>query len=139
MPANEEVEIDFDAAKPIKLAAEVSPEKTVAFFRGEEQTPLHPKEITEAMAARLFENLEEEKHLKHLIEMDKKDIKDLAKDQTNIIVGKYVLLLTHKKGQRKVNWAKLSKDLIGKISDEDLDKYTEEGEPSVSLSVKKLD
>ena len=136
---SDSTEIDFEGAKPIKLAAEVSPEKTVAFFRGEEQTPLHPKEITEAMAARLFENLEEKKHLDHLIEMDKADIKDLAKDQTNIIVGKYVLLLTHKKGQRKVNWAKLSKDLIGKISDEDLDKYTEEGESSVSLSVKKLD
>ena len=136
---SDSTEIDFEGAKPVKLASEVSPEKTVAFFKGEEQTPLHPKEITEELAARLFENLEEKKHLDHLIEMDKADIKNLAKDQTNIIVGKYVLLLTHKKGQRKVNWAKLAKDLIGKISDEDLDKYTEEGEPSVSLSVKKLD
>lgn len=134
-----EEEIDFDQAKPLKLAAEVSPEKTVEFFSREQSTPLQPKEITEEIVARLYENLEEAKQLATLIEMDKKDIKELAKDQTTITVGKYVVMLTRKKGQRKVKWDKLAKDLIGKISDADLERYTDESDGSVSLSIRKVD
>jgi len=132
-------EIDLEAAKPVKLISEVSPEKTVEFFSREEPNKLMPKEITEEMLARLYENLEEQKQLAHLIEMDKKDVKELAKDATTLTVGKYIVLLTHKKGQRKVKWDKLAKDLIGKISDADLDKYTEESDGSVSLSIRKVD
>ena len=63
-----EEEIDFDQAKPLKLAAEVSPEKTAAFFKGEEQTKLQPREITEELLARLYDNMQEAEMLAKLIE-----------------------------------------------------------------------
>lgn len=132
-------EIDLEAAKPVKEAKETMADEAVKFFKGEVMTPIHPKEITEEMCKRLYENLEEAKHLAHLIEMDKKDIKELAKEQTTLTCGKYIVMLTHKKGQRKVKWDKLAKDLIGKISEEDLAKYTDESEGSVSLSIRKVD
>jgi hypothetical protein len=113
-------------------------EKAVNFFKGEEQTPLHPKEITEEILARLYENLEEEKHLKTLIEMDKKDIKELAAGLESVQKGKYVVFLTVKRGRKTVKWDKLAKDMIGKLTEADMEKYTDVGEESVSLSVRKV-
>lgn len=132
-------EIDFDQAKPIKVAAEMSPEATVAFFKGEEQTPLHPKEITEELLARLYDNMEEARQLALLIEMDKKDLKELGTGVENVVKGKYVASFKVVKGRKSIKWEKLAKDMIGKLTESDLEKYTEVGEESVRLEVKKLD
>lgn len=113
-------------------------QQAVNFFKGEEQTPLHPKEITEQMLATLYDNIEEAKHLEKLIEMGKKDVKELAAGLESVQKGGYVAFLTTKKGRKSVKWDKLAKDMIGKLSDADLEKYTEESEPSVSLSVRKI-
>lgn len=132
-------EIDLEAAKPMKIATETKADEAVKFFKGEVMSPLHPKEITEEMVKRLYENMEEAKHLEHLIAMDKKDVKELAKDAQTLTVGKYIIMLTHKKGRKTVKWDKLARDMIGKLTDADMEKYSEESEPSVSLSIRKVD
>ena len=132
-------EIDFDQAKPIKLAHEADPAKIVKFFEGEEPNKLQPKEITEELLARLYDNMEEAKQLATLIEMDKKDLKELGKGIENIIKGKYIASFKTVKGRKSVKWDKLAKDMIGKLTDADLEKYTEQGEESVRLEIKKLD
>jgi hypothetical protein len=136
MPNDEE--IDFDQAKPLKLAAEVSPEKIVDFFKGEESNPMQPKEITEEILKRLYENLEEAAQLAKLIEMDKKDLKELAAGLESVQKGGYVAFFKEVKGRKSVKWEKLAKDMIGKLSEDDLKKYTEEGEPSIRLEVRKV-
>lgn len=130
---------DFDNAKPIQLASEVSPEKTVAFFKNEEPNPLQPKEVTEELLARLYDNMQEAEHLAKLIEMDKKDIKELCAGVESVQKGKFIAFLKPVKGRKSVKWERLAKDLIGKLSDADLAKYTEEGEPSVRLEIRKVD
>lgn len=125
---------ELDDAVPMTAA-----EKAVSFFKGEEDSPLKPKEITEEILKRLYENLEDQKHLAKLIEQDKKDLKELAAGLESVQKGKYVAFLTVRKGQKKVKWEKLAKDMIGKLSEADLSRYTEEGEESVSLSVRKVD
>ena len=132
-------EIDFDQAKPVKLAHEADPAKIVKFFEGEESSPIQPKEITEELLARLYDNMEEAKQLATLIEMDKKDLKELGKGVENIIKGKYIASFKTVKGRKSVKWDKLAKDMIGKLTDADLEKYTEQGEESVRLEIKKLD
>lgn len=132
-------EIDFDQAKPLKVSKETPAEEVVKFFKGEEQTPLHPKEITEELLARLYDNLEEARMLALLIEQDKKDLKELGKGLENICKGKYVASFKTVKGRKSVKWEKLAKDMIGKLSEADLEKYTETGEESVRLEIKKLD
>lgn len=131
-------EIDFEKAKPVKVAAEVSPEKTVAFFQGEESNPLQPKELTEELLARLYENMQEAEHLAKLIEMSKKDVKELCRGVETTQKGKYVVILKQVKGRRTVNWKKLTKAMIGDLKDEDLEKYSDEGELSVRLEIRKL-
>lgn len=131
-------EIDFDQAKPLKIVKETTAEEVVKFFKGEEQTPLHPKEITEEMLARLYDNLEEARMLALLIEQDKKDLKELGRGSENIVKGKYVASFKVVKGRKAVRWEKLARDMIGKLSPADLEKYTETGEESVRLEVKKL-
>ena len=125
---------ELDDAIPLTPA-----EKAVSLFKGEEQTPLHPKEITESLLARLYDNMEEAKQLATLIEMDKKDLKELGKGIENIIKGKYIASFKTVKGRKSVKWDKLAKDMIGKLTDADLEKYTEQGEESVRLEIKKLD
>jgi hypothetical protein len=131
-------EIDFENAKPVKLVHEADPAKIVKFFEGEEQTPIHPKEITEQMLADLYDNLQELDHLSKLVEMQKKDIKELGKGSENIAKGKYVACFKTVKGSKSVKWEKFCKAMIGEIKDSDLEKYTEESEPSTRLEVKKL-
>ena len=131
-------EIDFDQAKPLKLAHEPDPAKIVKFFEGEEQTPIHPKEITEQMLADLYDNLQELDHLSKLVEMQKKDIKELGKGSENIAKGAYVACFKTVKGRKSVKWERLAKDMIGTLTDADLSKYTEQGDESVRLEVKKL-
>lgn len=132
-------EVDFENAKPIKLAAEVSPGKTVEFFKNEELTPLHPKEITEEILARLYDNMQEAEHLAKLIQMDKKDLKELGRGLENVQKGKYIACFKTVKGRKSINWEKLAKDMIGKLTESDLEKYTETGEESVRLEIKKVD
>lgn len=132
-------EIDFDQAKPVKLAAEVSPEKTVAFFKGEEQNPLQPKELTEEILARLYENMQEAAHLAKLIEMDKKDVKELCRGMETAQKGKFIAILKPVKGRRSMNWEKLCKAKIGKLTDEDIEKYSDESDPTVRLEIRKIE
>ena len=132
-------EIDFEAAKPVKLAAEVTPEKIVEFFKGDEVTPLHPKEITEELLKRLYENMEEAKMLALLIEQDKTDLKELGKGLENVAKGKYIACFKTVKGRKSVKWEKLAKDMIGKLSEADLERYTDVGEESTRLEIRKLD
>ena len=132
-------EIDFDQAKPIKLAHEADPSKIVKFFEGEEPSPIQPKEITEEILARLYDNMQEAEQLAKLIEMDKKDVKELGKGLENVIKGKYIACFKTVKGRKSVKWEKLAKDMIGKLTDADLEKYTEFGDESVRLEIKKID
>jgi hypothetical protein len=132
-------DVDFESAKPVKMAAEVNPEKTIAFFKGEESNPIQPKELTEEFLERLYENMRDAEHLAKLIEMGKKDVKELCRGMETTQKGKYVVLLKPVKGRKTVNWKKLTKALIGDLKDEDLEKYSEEGEPSVRLEIRKLD
>lgn len=131
-------EIDFEQAKPVKVAQEVSPEKTVAFFSGDVVSPLHPKELTEEILARLYDNMQEADHLAKLIEMDKRDVKELCRGMETVQKGKFVAILKTVNGRKTVNWQKLVKDMIKNVSDEELAKYTDEGDPSVRLEIKKL-
>jgi hypothetical protein len=124
---------ELDNAVPLTPA-----EKAVSFFKGEEDNPIKPKEVTEEILARLYDNLEEAKQLEKLIEMDKKDIKELAAGLESVQKGKYVVFLTVKKGRKTVKWDKLAKDMIGKLTEADMEKYTDVGEESVSLSVRKV-
>lgn len=132
-------EIDFESAKPIQLAAEVSPEKTVQFFSGDKETPLHPKEITESMLAKLYENLADLEQLSKLTTMMKNDIKELGRGLENVQKGKYIAMFKVVKGRRSVNWQRLTKALIGDLKDEDLEKYSEEGETTTRLEIRRLD
>ena len=132
-------EIDFESAKPIKVAHEADPAKIVEFFKGEEQTPLHPKEITEEILARLYDNMQEAEQLAKLIEMDKKDLKELGKGLENVAKGKYIACFKTVKGRKSVKWERMVKELIGKVSDADMEKYLEIGEDSIRLEIKKLD
>jgi len=131
-------EVDFDQAKPLKLAAEVSPEKTVKFFQGEEANPLQPKELTEDLLSKYYDASLELDLLAKQVEMMKKDIKELGKGVETIQKGKFIAMFKEAKGRRTVEWDRLAKDLIGKLSDEDIAKYTKQGEPSVRLEVRKL-
>jgi hypothetical protein len=130
-------EVDFEAAKPVKLAAEVNPEKTVNFFKGDPSNPLQPKEITEELLARLYENMQEADHLAKLIEQDKKDVKELGRGLETIIKGKYIAMFKTVKGRTTFNFKKFVKDKIGEITEEDNEKYADVGEPSVRLEVRK--
>jgi len=135
MPDSEE--IDFDQAKPVKLVAEVSPEKTVAFFAGAEKTRLDPKEITEELLARVYDNMAEAEMLAKLIEQDKKDLRELGKGLETIIKGKYVCAFKTVKGRKSFDFKKYVKDKIGAITEEDEEKYSDTGEPSVRLEIRK--
>ena len=53
--------------------------------------------------------------------------------------GKFIAFLKPVKGRKSVKWEKLAKDMIGKLSEADLAKYTEEGEPSVRLEIRKVE
>lgn len=130
-------EIDFEQAKPLKLAAEVNPEKTVAFFAGEEKTKLQPAEISEELLARLYDNMQEAEQLAKLIEMDKKDLRELGKGMETVIKGKYVCTFKTVKGRKSFDFKKYVKDKIGPITEEDEEKYSDTGEPSVRLEIRK--
>jgi hypothetical protein len=133
-------EVDFDAAKPIKLSHVPDTDKIVKFFAKEEDNPIKPKEVTEEMLSRLYENMQELDQLKKLVEMDKKDLKELAGESETVQRGKFVALFKKVKGRKSVDWEKLSKDMIGKLSEADLEKYTSEGEPSIRFDgIKRLD
>ena len=132
-----EEEIDFDKAKPLKLAAEVNPEKTVAFFKGEEKNKLQPSEITEELLARLYDNMQEAEQLAKLIEMDKRDLRELGKGLETVIKGKYVCVFKTVKGRKSFDFKKYVKDKIGAITEEDEEKYSDTGEPSVRLEIRK--
>ena len=133
-------EIDFEKAKPVKLAHTPDTDKIVKFFSKEEDNPIKPKEVTEELLARLYDNMQEYEHLKKLVEMDKKDLKELAGDDEMIQRGKFVAMFKKIKGRRSVDWEKLSKDMIGKLTESDLEKYTETGEPSVRFDgIRKLE
>jgi hypothetical protein len=135
---NEE-EIDFDKAKPIKLAHEADVEKMVGFFSKEEPNKLQPKEITEELLQRLYENMEEAKHLATLIDMDKNDLKELGRGLENVAKGKYVAMFKTVKGRKSVDWEAYAKSQIKNIPGEELAPYTKESEPSVRLEIRKLD
>ena len=130
---------ELSEAKPVKLVSEVSPEKTVAFFAREEQTKLQPREITEELLARLYDNMAEAEMLAKLIEQDKKDIKELGNGSETIIKGKYIATFKTVKGRKSFNWKKFTKDRIGAITEEDEKLYSDEGEPSVRLEIRKAD
>lgn len=138
-----EKEVDLEAAKPALLAKEKTSEERAAeavrFFKGEEETPLHPKEISEELLARLYDNMQEADMLAKLIEQDKKDVKELGRGSETIQRGKYVAILKSVKGRKSVAWARLAKAMIGNLSDDDLEKYTETGDESVRLEIRKLD
>ena len=136
---SDQEEIDFTQAKPLKLAHEADPAKIAKFFAGEEANPIQPKEITEEILARLYENMQEADHLAKLIEMDKKDVKELGKGLENVIKGKYMACFKTVKGRKSVKWDKLAKDMIGNLTDADMEKYTEFGDESVRLEIKKID
>jgi hypothetical protein len=92
------------------------------------------------MLSRLYENMQELDQLKKLVEMDKKDLKELAGESETVQRGKFVALFKKVKGRKSVDWEKLSKDMIGKLSEADLEKYTSEGEPSIRFDgIKRLD
>jgi hypothetical protein len=135
---NEE-EIDFDKAKPIKLAHEADVEKMVGFFSKEEPNKLQPKVITEELLQRLYENMEEAKHLATLIDMDKNDLKELGRGLENVAKGKYVAMFKTVKGRKSVDWEAYAKSQIKNIPGEELAPYTKESEPSVRLEIRKLD
>jgi hypothetical protein len=132
-------EVDFDKAKPVKLVAEVNPEKTVKFFAGEEQSKLQPKEITEELLARLYDNMQEAEMLAKLIEQDKKDVKELGRGSETIIKGKYIATFKTVKGRKSFNFEKYVKDKIGAISEAEEEQYSDVGEPSVRLEIRKAD
>jgi len=126
-------ELDLSEAVPLTPA-----EKAVNFFKGEVETPMHPKEITEEMLATLYDNLQELDHLSKLVEMQKKDIKELAKGEESVLRGRYAAFLKPVKGRMTVDWQGYCKSQIKEIPAEELKAYTKEGEPSVRLEVKKL-
>ncbi len=131
-------EIDFDQAKPINLQAEVTPEKTKAFFAGEKESPLQPKEITEEMLSKYFEMSQELDHLSKLVEMMRLDIKSLGKGGETIQRGKFVAMLKKVSGRKTMNWKRLVKELVGELSEADTEKYQEIGDESIRLEVRKL-
>ncbi len=133
-------EVDFEAAKPVKLASEVSPEKTLAFFKGDVEAgnPLKPKEVTEELLARLYENMQEAEHLAKLIELDKADLKELGHGLESVQKGKYVAFFKEVKGRRTVRWEDYVKAQLKTIPAEELAPYVKEGEPSVRLEIKKV-
>mgnify|MGYP001570319842 CR=1 FL=1 len=132
-------EIDFEKAVPMKLAAEVSPEKTTAFFHGEEVTPLHPKELTEELLAKYYDAALELDLLSKQVEMMKLDIKELGKGVETVQKGKYIAIFKAVKGRTSFNFKRFVKDKIGDITEADTEKYADVGDPSVRLEVRKLD
>lgn len=124
---------ELDDAVPMTPA-----EKAVSFFKGEEDSPLKPKEITEEMLARLFDNMQEMELLAKLIEQDKKDLKELARGEETVTKGKFAAFFQTRKGRKTVDWQEFIKSQIGKPTEEDLKPYTKVSEDSVSVSVKKI-
>ena len=129
MPNDEE--IDFDQAKPLKLTADVSPEKTIAFFSGEEENPLQLKDVDEAWMKEFSEMLTELDALSKLVEMRKADLKRIAKGEDQLIRGKCMALFKTVKGRASFDKDRFIKDKIGKPTEQDIKDYTSFGDPSV--------
>jgi hypothetical protein len=124
-------EIDFEQARPVKLIVDVSPEKTVAFFKGEEENPLQLSDVDEAWMKEFSELLQELDHLSKLVEMKKLDLKRIAKGEETLQRGKFVALFKTIKGRRTVRWEDYVKSQIKNIPEAELAPYIKEGEPSV--------
>jgi hypothetical protein len=134
------------AAKPIQefFAGKIDPAAEIAAIDAEAESerpnPLDFKEISEEMCAEMAEaqNMADfwSERLKNL----KDQAKRLAGRERGLLpYGAYALEIKESKGRTSTKWEKFVFDTQGAAGvDEAKAKYSETGEPVVSLSVKKL-
>jgi hypothetical protein len=134
-------EVDFEAAKPVKLVADVTPEKTVAFFGGAlEDSPLDLKDVDEKWMLDFSELLTEFDAMSKLVEMKKLELKKLAKGAEMLQRGRAVALFKTVKGRVTVDWQGYVKGQIKSIPPAELEPFTKRGEESVRFEgIKVLD
>lgn len=133
-------EVDFEAAKPVKLVADVTPAKTVAFFGKEEESPLDLQDVDEKWMLEFSELLQEFDHLSKLVEMKKSDLKKLAKGAEMLQRGRCVALFKAVKGRVTVDWQGYVKAQLKNIPQSELEPYTKRGEESCRFEgIKVLD
>lgn len=131
---------DLEDAVPVKLVADVSPEKIVAFFGASEDNPLQAKDITEEDLASLSSLMLELDSLSKLVEMKKADLKRVAGGSDTLQRGKYLAIFKTVKGRSSFDHKRFIADKIGKPTEEDMKQYSSQGEPSVRFEgIRRLD
>ncbi len=76
--------------------------------------------------------------LTDLVKQKRESILEKCKGMESAKAGNHVAFLKTVAGRKSVKWEKFAKAMIGKITDTDLAPYTEQGEDSIRLEVKKL-
>ena len=128
----------FTEERPFDVAAEIAAIDVEA--KSDLPNPLDFKAITEEMCAEMAEaqNMKEfwEERLKGLKDQAKRL---LGKERGLLPYGAYALEIKESKGRNSVKWEKFVFDTQGEEGvAEAKAKYSEAGEPVISLSVKKL-
>lgn len=76
--------------------------------------------------------------LTDLVKAKRDVILEKCKGMESAKAGKYVAFLKTVKGRKSVKWEKFAKAMIGEIKDGDLEPYTEQGDDSIRIEVKKI-
>lgn len=124
---------ELEAAKPLVIQHVPDTKKIVAFFGGSEDNPLQAAEVTEKDLEELSGLMLELDALTKLVEMKKSDLKRIANGAETLQRGNFVALFKTTKGRSTFDNKRFIADKIGKLTEDDIKKYSAIGDPVIKF------